>query len=111
MWVHSGTHLYARSDLICHGTSQLHAALVPPSQRTPRNVPRGQPVLVGFALFTKRNVLADSAMRFFHGAAKTAAAYTRDAWELPNEAARRHAAQQQLAASRSVAQGTAARPV
>jgi hypothetical protein len=57
--VHSGTHLYARSDLVCHGTSDPHVALRRPSTfETGEDIPEGEPLLLGFAMYTRREVIA-----------------------------------------------------
>ena len=66
------------------GPWQLHAALRRPSAWPKNNIPKGEPLLLGFALYTRREVIADAALRAFYlGRACTPQMYVGDVWVLP----------------------------
>jgi hypothetical protein len=99
--VRSGTHLYARSDIVWHGTSHIHAELEPSEE-----VSAGRPALIGFALYTHQDDLANAQMRaFLQGRACDAASFADGVWTIPppTDPKRRKAAGQQAEAAKRYA--------
>jgi hypothetical protein len=100
--VRGGTHLYARSDIAWHGTSHVHAGLKPGGEAS-----AGEPALIGVALYTREDVLADAMTRvMLLGKACTAGSFAEGAcWTMPpaGDAERREAAGRQAEAAKRYA--------
>jgi hypothetical protein len=76
--VRSGSCAFLRAADVAHGTSSLDPALVRPSVATGRRVPPGRPCLMGAALGTPREVLAEA--RLCANVGRSINAFLDDSW-------------------------------